>query len=440
MFLVYTDFFAVQVALPDMAHDLDTTVPDLQWVVSGYMLSLAAFLVVGGRLADILGRKTWLMIGTAIFAATSLFGGLATSAEMLILMRILQGVGAAVLMPVSVAVVTNAFPAAKVQRAVGTAIGIAAIGQASGPLIGGFLTEFVSWRWVLWINVPVSVVVVVLIITSVDQSFDESAGRSIDWAGLVLVVIAIGAFTYGIDQASVWGWSSPATLAFVVGGLVGLGLFVLWEKRCRMPLVDVALFRSREFSVMTAAGTVGNAGAVVVIFLSVIYLQTEHGFSPIDAAFAMLILSAGLATSAQLSGRLERFASWMVMTASLVVGGLGAVAMGLFVASVPAYLAASLFAGLGLGMTWAYTNVVTQSIVPACQAGAASGVVLTIVIGLGGVATAMAASLTATGMGGGSTASDALSIVLIGFGALALVCVPLVVLFGREKAPVAALQ
>jgi EmrB/QacA subfamily drug resistance transporter len=432
MFLVYTDFFAVQVSLPDMANDLNTTVTNLQWVISGYMLSLASFLIVGGRLADILGRKTWLIIGVIIFAAASLAGGMSTSAEMIIGFRVIQGVGAAILMPVSVAVVTNAFPAAKVQRAVGVAIGIAAIGQATGPLIGGFLTEFISWRWVLWINVPVSALVLVLILTAVQQSYDESAGRSIDWTGLVLVVLSIGAFTYGIDKAADWGWNSPATLALTLGSLVGFGLFVWWENRNPQPLVDLGLFKNREFSVMTAAGAAGNMGIVVVIFLSVIYLQTEHGYSAIQAAFAFLILSAGMTASAQLAGRLESFKSWAVMTTSLIIGGLGAVAMGLLTGSVPLFLAASLFAGLGLGMTWAYANVVTQSIVPPAKAGSASGLVLTILIGLGGVATAAAASLTATGAGQGNSTSDVLGGVLIAFGALALICAPLVVLFGRQ--------
>jgi EmrB/QacA subfamily drug resistance transporter len=438
MFLVYTDFFAVQVALPDMADDLGTTVTDLQWVISGYMLALASFLIVGGRLADILGRRTWLLIGVAIFGATSLLGGFSTSAEMVIVMRILQGVGAAIIMPVSVAVVTNAFPAAKVQRAVGMAIGIAAVGQATGPLIGGFLTEFLSWRWVLWINVPVSAVVILLILTSVEQSVDESAGRSIDWIGLILIVISVGAFTYGIDEAATWGWLAPQTLALVFGGLIGFGAFVLWENRHRMPLVDLSLFKNREFSVMTAAGAAGNMGIVVVVFLSVVYLQTEQGYSPMETAFAFLILSAGMTASAQIAGRLERFESWRVMTIALVVGGFGAVAMGLSTGSVPWFLAFSLFAGLGLGMTWAYANVVTQSVVPQEQAGSASGLVLTILIGLGGVATAVAASLTATGTSQGNSGSDVVGGVLIAFGVLALVCAPLVVLFGRGSGSKAA--
>ena len=432
MFLVNLDFFAVQVALPDMAKDLNTDEANLQWVISGYMLSLAAFLIVAGRLADLLGRKTWLIIGTSIFGVTSLVGGFATTAEMIIIMRILQGVGAAILMPVCLAVVTNAFPAAKVQRAIGMVFGIAAIGQAGGPLLGGLLTELASWRWVLWVNVPVSVLVIYLAVTSVRQSVAEGEEKRIDWLGLVLVVTAIGVFTFGIDEAANWGWDSPLTWSFILGGLIVGAFFLLWESRFRPPLMDLALFRIREFSVMIGAGMAGNMAAVVTIFLSMIYLQSVEGFTPFQAGLAFLIFSGGITISAQVAGRLERFTSWKVMVIALATGGLGVIAMGLLTELIVWFLFASLFAGLGLGMAWTYTNVVTQSVVPKAKAGAASGIVLTVLIGMGGVATAVASSLTTTGINAGGQAGDVISNVLIGFGVFTLVFVPLVAFLGRQ--------
>ena len=433
MFLVNLDFFAVQVALPDMSADLNTDVANLQWVISGYMLSLAAFLIVAGRLADLLGRKTWLIIGTSIFGLTSLIGGFAASAEIIIIMRILQGVGAAILMPVCLAVVTNAFPAEKVQRAIGMVFGIAAIGQAGGPLVGGLLTEFVSWRWVLWLNVPVAIFVVYLAVTSVRQSFAEDEERRIDWLGLVLVVFAIGVFTFGIDEASVWGWGSPLTWSFIAVGLIIGIVFLWWETKYRPPLMDLTLFRIREFSVMIGAGMAGNMTAVVAIFVSMIYLQTDQGFSPLQAGLAFMIYSGGITISAQVAGRLERFTSWKVMVLALAMGGIGAIAMGLLTGSIVAYLVVSFFAGLGLGMTWTYTNVVTQSVVPKSKAGEASGIVLTVLIGMGGVATAIASSLTATGLSGGGSPGSVIGSVLIGFGIFTLIFVPLVAFLGRDR-------
>ena len=428
MFLVNLDFFAVQVALPDMAKDLNTDINSLQWVISGYMLSLAAFLIVGGRLADILGRKTWLILGTTIFGLSSLIGGFAASAEVLIGMRILQGVGAAILMPVCLAVVTNAFPAAKVQRAIGLVFGIAAIGQALGPLIGGVLTELTSWRWVLWLNVPVALLVIFLTVTAVQQSFDDSEGRKIDWGGLVLIVLSISLFTLGIDMAAQWGWIAVGTLGLIAVGLFGFAFFIFWEKRARPPLLDLSLFKIREFSVMTAAGAVGNSAGPAAIFLSTVYLQTGRGFSPIEAGVAFLLFSGGVALTSQIAGRLEAYASWKVMVSALVIGGLGLVAMGVLIETLPLYLIASFFGGAGAGLAWTFASVVTQSVSPANKAGAASGVVLTILIGLGGVATAVAATLIAGGSGDGATIAP----ILIGFGILELLTVPFVVIFGRE--------
>lgn len=173
VFLIELDFFAVQAAIPDMAQDLDTSVTDLQWVISGYMLANGATLVVGGRIGDLRGRRRWLIIGTAAFGLCSLAGGLAPNAGFLIAMRLVQGVAAGFSFPLSLAVVTNAFPQGKVQRAVGTVFGIAAIGQAFGPLIGGALT-LISWRAVLLVNVPVAVALIALAYGSIRESRDES--------------------------------------------------------------------------------------------------------------------------------------------------------------------------------------------------------------------------------------------------------------------------
>ena len=185
---------------------------------------------------------------------------------------------------------------------------------------------------------------------------------------------------------------------------------------------------------MIGAGMAGNMTAVVAIFLSMIYLQTDQGFTPLQAGLAFMIYSGGITISAQIAGRLEKFTSWKVMVLALAMGGLGAIAMGLLTGSIVAFLVVSLFAGLGLGMAWTYTNVVTQSVVPKEKAGAASGIVLTVLIGMGGVATAIASSLTATGISGGGSPSSVIGTVLIGFGVFTLIFVPLVAFLGRSHA------
>lgn len=203
MFAINVDFFTVQATLPAMAED-------------------------------------FLLIGAVIFGLGSLGAGVASFPEMVIIMRIVQGLGAAIMMPVSIAVVTNALPADKTQRAVGLVFAIAAIGQALGPLIGGGLTEWASWRWVLWANIPVVAALAVLTLTSVEESRDETVPRSIDWTGLLLAVASIATVTFGIDKAADWGWTAPSTIGLIVSGVVGLVLFVLSEARTAYPILDLA--------------------------------------------------------------------------------------------------------------------------------------------------------------------------------------------------------
>jgi EmrB/QacA subfamily drug resistance transporter len=432
LFAIQLDFFSMQAALPAMSSDLGTSINSLQWVISGYMLSLASFFIAGGRLADIFGRREWLVIGAAVFGLASLAGGAAPNAQVVIAMRIVQGIGGAILFTVSIAVVTNAFSSALVQRAVGLVFGIAALGEALGPLAGGFFTEFISWRWVLWINVPVCAAMVVLVMTSVEESRDATVHR-VDWGGLALIVASIGLFTFGVDQGSDWGWSSPATLGLIGLAIVLLIVFIHVETRVEDPLVDLDLFRIREFTVMVVAGTIGNVAIVVAIFVSMIYLQTERGFSPLEAGLAFLAFSSGVAIASQLSGRLEHFASWAVMVTALLVGGLGAVGMGVTVDHSTAFFVLSVLGGFGLGLTFSFASVVTQSIVAPEQAGAASGVVMTVLVAAGGVGIALssAAANSAVQRGPGAGLDDVITAILVTMGVLAMLCTPFVWLMGR---------
>lgn len=431
MFAINVDFFAVQATLPPMARDLDTTVTALQWVISGYMLALASFLIVGGRLADLLGRRRFLILGAVIFGLSSLAAGAASTGEMVIVMRVVQGLGAAILFPVCLAVVTNAFPTNKTQRAVGLVFGISAVGQALGPIVGGGIAELLSWRWVLWVNVPVSVAIIVLTLTSVEESRDETVPPVIDWTGLVLVVASIGAFTYGVDRAGDWGWGAAPTLGLMALGLAGLGAFVFVESRVRHPLLDLELFRIKMFDLVVVGGTAGNVAIVSTIFLSMIFLQDVEGLSAFEAGAVFLAFSAAVTGIDQLSGRLERFRPWAVMASALAVGGLGSIGMALS-GSLPLFAFASVFAGAGLGLAWAYTSVVTQDVVPAKEAGQASGAVLTILIGTAGVGVALSSSVVNTGVDVPSDLGDAVRGVLVGVGAVAAVVAPVMVWLGRR--------
>jgi MFS family permease len=309
---------------------------------------------------------------------------------------------------------------------------LAAVGQALGPLIGGGLTALVDWRAVLLVNVPVCAVAVWLELTSVDESRDETVPRTIDWPGLGLVVGSIAAFTYAIDRASDWGWTSAWTLGLMGAGLAGCAVFVLVEGRVRYPLMDLDLFRIRDFDLMTFAGGVGNIGTSVGIFASMIFLQSVKGLSPGEAGVAFLGFSLGVAAASELSGRVERFPAWAVMSLALLCGGLGTIAMGL-VNALAAFIVVSIPAGAGFGMSWAFTSVATQAVVPPREAGEASGVVLTLVVTAGAVGIALASSLIeASADPGGRGLEYALHGVMIGAGGLAVVAAAIVTLLGRR--------
>ncbi len=239
MFLVQLDFFALNLALPQMAHELDVTTTDMQWAISGYMLAVGAFMIPGGRLGDILGRKRVLLAGVALFGVTSLAAGLSESAGMVIAFRVLQGVGAALSFPVGIAALTNAFPEERRQAAIGNAYGIAAAGTALGPFVGGALSEL-SWRWVLIFNVPLALAAVLLGLASMEESRDPTVPRTIDVKGVAAVALGIAALTFAVDRGDVWGWTSAATLGtFAVGALM-LVAFVAIERRVRFPLVELS--------------------------------------------------------------------------------------------------------------------------------------------------------------------------------------------------------
>lgn len=433
IFAVNLDFFGIQTALPAAADEFGVTTSDLQWAVSGYLLSMACFFIISGRLADMFGRRRFLILGVTIFGVTSLIGGMAQSPELLITMRAVQGIGAAIMFPVGLSIITNAYPGNRVQRAVGTVMGTASVGTAFGPLIAGILIDLLGWRWVLWVNVIVAVIVLFLVVRDVAESHDEKADRRIDWWGLVLIALSVGLFTYGIDSSGSHGWDSPRTIALISAGVVGFIAVVLVELNVRRPLLDLALFRIREFSVMVMAGAAGNMAALAVIFTSMIYLQGVLMEGALQAAVAFLSFSVPYAIGNQLSGGMSRFPSWLVMSVALIVGGGGTVLMGL-ATPMWLFLLGAALSGLGLGVAWAYASVVTQDVVPRQQAGMASGLVLTILVGLGGVAVAVASSVIEAHGQTPATTTTAIDAVLIGFGLAALAASLLVLLLGRRGA------
>jgi EmrB/QacA subfamily drug resistance transporter len=414
MFMVQLDFFALNLALPPMAKDLGVSVDDLQWVISGYMLALAAFLIPGGRLGDVLGRRRMLIAGTALFMFASTVCGIASSAGVIIGFRILQGLGAAIMFPLCVAVVSNAFPTERRARAIGNLYGLAAIATALGPFVGGLFTDALSWRWIFFLNLPLGAVAITALLRFVEESRDETVPRQLDWPGLAAVAVGISLVTLAVDRGQEWGWLGPRTIAACLAGLALLALFVAIEKRVRWPLVDLALFGNRPYVLVTLLGTISNIAFVSATLATTIYLQQVRGFSPIAAGSIFLACSAMVALTGPLAGRLgERFAVARVIPISMAVGACGLVLVAVDPGLV-AYIAGLAVFGLGYGLGWAIVSVGTQQVVPVEQAGAASGVTLAVVVGLGGLGVAITAALIEAITAGGTPEGTAIERILIG--------------------------
>jgi MFS family permease len=359
---------------------------------------------------------------------SSILCALAPSATLVIAFRALQGLGAALIFPVSVSVLTNAFPSVRASHAIGLAYGIAGLGNAAGPLIGGLLTETVGWRWIFWLNVPLTLVALAIGARSITESYDETVPRRIDVTGLALITVGIGLFTLTFDRAPSWGWlSAPTVIAFVCS-LAALVVFVVVEKRVRWPLVDLSLLRNPRFTILVTAGTISNIAYGVTIFLSTVYLQQVRGLDPLMAGLAFLGPSAGAALGGAISGRLA------ASRPPVLVMGLTSVAAALSLAALAvssswvSYLSALTACGFALGLVYAFTTVATQAVVRPERAGEAAGVTLTALVTLAGVGIAVSGTvlemLQRTGMseaGAVDAIVAVLAVLLLPAGAVVLV-------------------
>ncbi|MGI5399390.1 DHA2 family efflux MFS transporter permease subunit [Streptomyces sp. CA-135486] len=309
-FLVVLDVSVVNVALPSMRADLGLTTTGLQWVLNAYSIAFAGFMLLGGRAADIFGRKRMFLVGLGLFTAASVAGGLAQEGWQLLAARAVQGLGAAVLAPATLTIVTAAAPPGPARtRAIGTWTAVGAAGGAAGGLVGGALTDLLSWRWVFLINVPVGVLVMAAAavwLTGGGTSHAEgrAGGRRLDLPGAVLVTGGLATVAYGIVQTEQAGWAAPATLLPLFGGLAVLGAFVAVEARTGVPLMPLRVFRSRSVSAANVAMLVCGSASFAMWFFMTVYAQNVLGYTPLQAGLALIPSSAGVIVGSKLAPRL----------------------------------------------------------------------------------------------------------------------------------------
>lgn len=303
-FLVVLDVSVVNVALPSIRTDLGMSAPALQWVLNAYTITFAGLMLLGGRAADFFGRKTTFIFGLGLFTLASLAGGLAQEGWQLIAARAAQGVGAAILSPSTLTILTSAFPDGPARaRAIGTWTAVGAGGGAAGGFVGGILTDTLSWRWVLLINVPVGVCVLAAAAIWLTEQRQQGGDtrRRLDLPGALLVTGGLGSLAYGVVQTESVGWAAPSALLAIGAGLTLLVVFVLVESRVRAPLVPLKVFRNLAVSAANAAMFINGAAMFSMWFFISLYMQNVLGFSPIQAGLGFLPQSLSIILGSKLA-------------------------------------------------------------------------------------------------------------------------------------------
>lgn len=371
------DATVVGIALPTIGREFHASVAQLQWVVSGYTLTLAALLLVGGSLGDRFGRRRVFTIGVIWFTVASAACALAPSASALITLRLLQGVGGALLTPGSLAILQASFRQEDRGQAIGAWTGLGGVASAAGPFVGGWLIAVASWRWIFFINLPIGFMVLVLTVRHVPESRAGSAPDRVDVPGAILVMTALAGVTYGLIEGPAHGWHGPGPVVALVVAAAAAGLFVLVESRSSAPLLPLALFR-RQFTVTNAVTFVVYGALGGVLFLLPVVLQVIGGYSPLASGVALLPLTAMMLLLSSTSGRLaSRIGPHLQMSVGPVVIGCGLALLSRVTidsAYLSGVLPAVLVFGLGLAITVAPLTVTALAAVPVEHAGLASAV------------------------------------------------------------------
>ena len=377
LFMIMLDNTVVNVALPSIQRSLGASLSSLEWTVNAYALTFAVVLVTAGRLGDIFGRRRAFLFGVVVFALSSAAIGLAPNDHLIVAGRAIQGIGAGFMMPATLSIITNAFPPAERGKAIGTWAGVSALALAIGPLVGGALTEYVSWRAIFFLNLPVAVGAVAVTLFATRESRDESATHRIDWLGIATLSVGLSTVVLALVEGNSWGWGSGRIVGLLVAAAVALVGFVLAERHMREPMVDFGFFRSRTYVGANAVAFIVSFAMFAVFFFLALYMQNILGYSPVEAGARFLPLTVVLMLTAPVAGRLAD----RVGPRPLMAIGLGFVSVALFRLTrigpgtgygglVPSFV----LIGLGIGLTMSPMSTAAMNAVSQAKAGVASGI------------------------------------------------------------------
>jgi len=381
-FMVILDVAIVNVALPSIQADLDFSSQNLQWVVSAYALTFGGLLLLGGRVADLLGRRRVFMAGVALFALASLLGGLAPSGALLIVARALQGIGAAFMTPAALSILMTTFPeGAERNKALGAWGAVGASGGTIGLLVGGVLTETVGWEWIFLLNVPIGVVVIALSRVFLDETRASGIARRFDVPGAATITAALALLVYALVDAGTAGWTSFQTIGLTAASLLLLGAFVVIERRSPAPLVPFRIFRLSALLGSNVAGVLFGASVYGMFFVVTLYLQQVLGYSPLVAGFAWLALSVtALLTSVGGAQLVTRIGPRRPLVAGLAIAAVGIWLLSRLPADatyIADLLPGMVVSGIGIGLAFVTMSIGALEGVQEGDSGLASGLVNT---------------------------------------------------------------
>jgi EmrB/QacA subfamily drug resistance transporter len=376
--MIMLDNTVVTVALPTIQRELHTTLSQLEWVVDAYALAFAVLLLTGGKLADLLGRRLIFSIGLAAFSLASLWCALSTSGGELIAARGAQGVGAALMLPATVSIITDTFAPHERGMAFGIWAGVSGAGLAIGPLVGGLLVQFAHWSWIFYINVPVGAIGLVGTYLLVQESRDTSAEQGLDGTGLITSAAAMFLIVFGLIEANRHGWGSALIVTCFAAGALLLVVFIAIEARRRVAMIDLSLFRDSTFVAANSVGLLLMCGLFGFIFFISLYLQLVRGDSPIHTGALFLINTVAISIASPLGGKVaDKAGSRLPITVGMTLFGASLVALAALIGahSVMWKLLPLFFiGGFGFGLVLPPATTAVVSSVPDDKSGVASGV------------------------------------------------------------------
>jgi EmrB/QacA subfamily drug resistance transporter len=377
LFMVMLDNTVTNVALPSIQRDFGASLSALEWTINAYTLTFAVLLVTGGRLGDIFGRRRVFLIGVAAFAVASTMIGIAPGEGTLIGFRALQGVGAALMMPATLSIISNAFPPHERGKAIGTWAGVSAIALAAGPLVGGWLTEDVSWRAIFFLNIPVAIGAIAVTLFATHESRDETVSRKVDFGGIAAITLTLAPLVLALVEANAWGWGSARIIGLLALSVASLIAFVLVERASDAPVVDFAFFRSRQFAGTNVVAFAVSFTMFAMFFFLALYMQNILHYSPLEAGVRFLPSTLVIIVAGPIAGRLtDRIGPRPLMTAGLVLVG----AATLWESRITVHtsygylLPAFVVMGLGMGFVMSPMSTAAMNAVDRTKAGVASGV------------------------------------------------------------------